>query len=97
MKKDSLHKNKFIIITIIVVIIVIVTFCISQTKGFKYFLANNFLNNGKYEKALNIFSKLDNYKDSESKKKEARIGYGKEHTGTLSGLISWKYNNFVRK
>ncbi len=91
----KLGIKKCIIILIIIAIFVMTIFGISQMKMVKYTYANALLKNEKFEKALNIFESLKDYKDSETKKKEARIEYCKRNTGTMSGMISWKYNNFV--
>lgn len=91
----KLGIKKCIIILIIIAIFVMTIFGISQMKMVKYTYANALLKNEKFEKALNIFESLKDYKDSETKKKEARIEYCKRNTGTMSGMISWKYNNFI--
>ena len=91
----KLGIKKCMIILIIIAIFVMTIFGISQMKMVKYTYANALLKNEKFEKALNIFESLKDYKDSETKKKEARIEYCKRNTVTMSGMISWKYNNFV--
>lgn len=95
MKENKRNNKKLIIIGSIIVAVIIFIVCIIQTKSFRYKLSSGLLKNKKYESALNIFNNLDDYKDSKNKLKEAKICYGKEHTGTMTGLISWKYNNFV--
>lgn len=95
MKENKRNNKKLIIIGSIIVVVIIFIVCIIQTKSFRYKLASGLLKNKKYESALNIFNNLDEYKDSKNKLKEAKICYSKEHTGTMTGLISWKYNNFV--
>lgn len=95
MEKNKKNNKKLIIIVGIIAIILVSVIALTQTKIFKYNWGNELLKNKKYDSALNIFKDIEDYKDSKSKFKEAKIGYGKEHTGTMSGLISWKYNNFV--
>ncbi len=95
MEENNKKNKKFIKIGIIIVFVVVVVIFATQTKVFKYKWANELLKNKNYDGALNIFKDLEDYKDSKDKLKEAKIGYGKEHTGMISGLISWKYNNFV--
>ena len=88
MKENKRNNKKLIIIGSIIVATIILIVCIIQTKSFRYKLASGLLKNKKYESALNIFNNLDDYKDSKTKLKEAKICYGKEHTGTMTGLIS---------
>ncbi len=95
MEKNKKNNKKLIIIVGIIAIILVSVIALTQTKIFKYNWGNELLKNKKYDSALNIFKDIEDYKDSKSKFKEAKIGYGKEHTGTMSGLISWKYNNLV--
>lgn len=94
-ESGKLDIKECIIISIVIAIFLIIIFGMSQTKMVKYTYANELLKNEKFEKALNIFESLENYKDSEIKKKEAQIEYCKRNTGTMSGMVSWKYNNFV--
>lgn len=94
-RKNKTNKKKIIMIVGILLIFIIAIVCISQLKIVKYNFANFLLKHKNYEWSLNLFKDLDNYKDSQEKKTQAQIGYGKEHTGTLLGFVSWKYNNFV--
>ena len=94
-ENGKLNIKKCIIISIVIAIFIMIIFGMSRTKMVKYIYTTELLKNEKFEKALNIFESLENYKDSERKKKEAKIEYCKRNTGTMSGMISWKYNNFV--
>lgn len=95
MEENKKNNKKLIIIGIVIALVVVAVVFATQTKEFKYKWASELLKNKNYDGALNIFKDLEDYKDSKDRLKEAKIGYGKEHTGTMSGFISWKYNNFV--
>ena len=96
MKKVKKENKRLIIIGVIIILVVIISgLILTITRKLKYRFVDQLLKSKNYEDALNIFNDLDDYKDSKNKLKEAKIGYNKEHTGTMLGLISWKYNNFV--
>lgn len=89
-------KTKIKILIIIIAIIIITVLSIFLVKPYIMYLRGiELINKQKYEEAINILGELGDYKNANDKAQEAKRKYNEENPATLSGLITYKYNNFV--
>lgn len=80
-EKKPINKKKIIIIGLISVVVIIVAVVLLNTlvlPGYKYNKAEEYCKNKQYDKAINMYSDIKDFKDSRKLLKNAYFEYGKQ-------------------